>query len=109
VIRSCVNHEFIALLDADDGLAPRVRNCSLRGVASALHCCGAAGRYGGLIMRSKLVGLLLGCGLLAATMAPSLACSYNTQASSEAQPPQQTAQAQLPPTNAQQPPADMKE
>ncbi len=60
-------------------------------------------------MSLKLVGLLLGCGLLATTVAPSLACDYNRQASSEVQPPQQTAQAQLPPANVQQPPADMKE
>jgi len=47
-------------------------------------------------MRSKLIGLLLGCGLLAATVAPALACSYNTQASSDTQAPQQTAQSQQP-------------
>jgi hypothetical protein len=47
-------------------------------------------------MRSKLIGLLLGCGLLAASVAPALACSYNTQASSDTQAPQQTAQAQQP-------------
>ena len=46
-------------------------------------------------MRSKLIGVLLGCGLLAATVAPALACSYTTQASSDTQP-QQTAQAQQP-------------
>jgi len=47
-------------------------------------------------MRSKLIGLLLGCGLLAASVVPTLACSYNTQASSDTQAPQQTAQAQQP-------------
>ena len=45
-------------------------------------------------MRSKLVGLLLGCGLLAATVVPALACPYNTNASADTQAPQQTAQAQ---------------
>ncbi len=45
-------------------------------------------------MRSKLVGLFLGCGLVAAAVVPALACSYNTQASSESQGQQQTAQAQ---------------
>ena len=44
-------------------------------------------------MRSKIIGLLLGCSLVAAG-APALACSYNTQASSDTQPQQQTAQAQ---------------
>jgi hypothetical protein len=44
-------------------------------------------------MRAKLVGLVLGCGLMAATVAPALACSFNTQASSDDQA-QQTAQAQ---------------
>jgi hypothetical protein len=44
------------------------------------------------IMRSKLLGLLLGCGLVAATMAPAFACPYQTNASDEQAPPQQTAQ-----------------
>ncbi|MGO8799708.1 MAG: hypothetical protein ACLQE9_18275 [Roseiarcus sp.] len=44
-------------------------------------------------MRSKLMGVLLGCGLLAATVVPALACNY-TNASTETQAPQQTAQAQ---------------
>jgi hypothetical protein len=54
-------------------------------------------------MRSKLIGVLVGCGLLAAAVAPAFACSYNTQASSDAQAPQQTAQAQQPSqTNSQE-------
>jgi hypothetical protein len=60
-------------------------------------------------MRSKLIGLLLGCGVLAATVAPTLACSYKTQASSDTQPPQQTAQAQLPPASVQPPPTNAQE
>ena len=60
-------------------------------------------------MRSKRVGTLAGCGFLAATIAPSLACSYDKQAFSEPRPPRQTAQARLPPPNAQQPPADVKQ
>ena len=44
-------------------------------------------------MRSKVLGILFGGGLLAATVVPALACSYNTQASS-GQGQQQTAQAQ---------------
>lgn len=44
-------------------------------------------------MRSKIVSLILGCGMLAAAAVPSLACSYNSQASTDNQP-QQTAQAQ---------------
>jgi hypothetical protein len=43
-------------------------------------------------MRSKLLGLLLGCGLVAATIAPAFACQYQTNASNEQAPPQQTAQ-----------------
>jgi hypothetical protein len=43
-------------------------------------------------MRSKLLGLLLGCGLVAATIAPALACQYQTNASNNQPPPQQTAQ-----------------
>jgi hypothetical protein len=43
-------------------------------------------------MRSKLLGLLLGCGLAAATVAPVFACDYQTNASNE-QASQQTAQA----------------
>ena len=45
-------------------------------------------------MRTKLIGFLLGCGLLAATAGPSLACAFHDQASSDTQ--QQTAQAQQP-------------
>ena len=45
-------------------------------------------------MRSKLLGLLLGCGLVAATMASASACQYQTNASNDQTPPQQTAQAQ---------------
>ena len=44
-------------------------------------------------MRSKIIGLLLGAGLVAASVAPALACSFNTQASSDSQGQQQTAQA----------------
>ena len=44
-------------------------------------------------MRSKLIGLFVGCTLVAAAV-PALACSYNTQASSDVQAQQQTAQAQ---------------
>ena len=44
-------------------------------------------------MRSKLIGLLLGCGLLAAAAAPAFACNYSINASNDA-PPQQSAQAQ---------------
>jgi hypothetical protein len=47
-------------------------------------------------MRSKLIVLLLGCGLVAATMAPSFACQYNLTTASDTQAPQQTAQAQSP-------------
>jgi hypothetical protein len=43
-------------------------------------------------MRSKLIGLLIGCGL-AALVAPALACSYNQTASSQSSS-QQTAQSQ---------------
>ena len=45
-------------------------------------------------MRSKFIGFVVGCGLVAATIVPALACSYNTQASSDQNKPQQTAQAQ---------------
>ena len=45
-------------------------------------------------MRSKIIGLLFGCGLVAATIVPALACSYHTQASSDQNKPEQTAQAQ---------------
>ena len=42
-------------------------------------------------MRSKLLGFVLGCGLVAATVVPTFACPYKTQASGEQQ---KTAQAQ---------------
>jgi hypothetical protein len=45
-------------------------------------------------MRTKLIGLLLGCGLAAATIIPALACPYQTNASNDQTPPQHTAQAQ---------------
>ena len=45
-------------------------------------------------MRSKIIGFVVGCGLVAATIVPALACSYHTQASSDQNKPQQTAQAQ---------------
>ena len=44
-------------------------------------------------MRKVIIGIAVGCGL-AAAVAPALACSYNTQASSDRKPPQQTASAQ---------------
>lgn len=44
-------------------------------------------------MRSKLLGLVLGCSVLAVSVAPAFACAFHDQqASSDAQ--QQTAQAQ---------------
>ena len=46
------------------------------------------------IMRSKLLGLLLGCGLVATIIAPAFACQYQTNASNDTPPPQQSAQAQ---------------
>ena len=45
-------------------------------------------------MRSKIIGFVVGCGLAAATIVPALACSYHTQASSDQNKPEQTAQAQ---------------
>jgi hypothetical protein len=45
-------------------------------------------------MRSKLFGMLIGAGLVAATIAPAIACQYQTNASNDQTPPQQTAQAQ---------------
>jgi hypothetical protein len=44
-------------------------------------------------MRSRLIRLVLGCGLVAATIAPAFACQYQTNASNE-QAPLRTAQAQ---------------
>jgi hypothetical protein len=52
-------------------------------------------------MRAKLIGLLLGCGLLAARAAPAFACMF-TNASADTQPPQHTAQAQTAPSDAQE-------
>jgi hypothetical protein len=49
-------------------------------------------------MRTKLLAILLGCGLVAATLAPAVACQYQTNASNDKSPPAQTAQA---PTGAQ--------
>jgi hypothetical protein len=48
-------------------------------------------------MRTKLLAILAGCGLVVATMAPALACDYQTNASNDKATPQQTAQAQTPP------------
>ena len=46
-------------------------------------------------MRSKLLAVLVGCGLIAATIAPALACDYNkTNATDDKATPQQTAQSQ---------------
>ena len=45
-------------------------------------------------MRSKIIGFVVGCGLAAATIVPAVACSYHTQASSDQNKPEQTAQAQ---------------
>ncbi|HLW92593.1 MAG TPA: hypothetical protein VKS78_15015 [Roseiarcus sp.] len=50
-------------------------------------------------MRSKLYGILLGCGLVVAMAAPSFACSL-APTSASAQPPEQTAQAQQQSTDA---------
>jgi hypothetical protein len=44
-------------------------------------------------MRSKLIGILIGLGL-AAIVAPALACPFNTTASDDQTPAQQTAQSQ---------------
>ncbi|HEX4766256.1 MAG TPA: hypothetical protein VH414_08255 [Lichenihabitans sp.] len=52
-------------------------------------------------MRSKIIALVIGCGIAAVAVIPALACPFNTQASSGSQATQQTAQAQTPPTNAQ--------
>ena len=47
-------------------------------------------------MRSKLLGLLLGCSLVAAAATSAFACNYQTNASADNSTPQQTAQAQQP-------------
>jgi hypothetical protein len=44
-------------------------------------------------MRSKLIGLLIGCGL-AAIVAPALACDYHTSAQNSQSTSQQTAETQ---------------
>ena len=48
-------------------------------------------------MRTKLLAILVGGGLVAATIAPAFACNYQTNASNDQAAPQQTAQAQTPP------------
>jgi hypothetical protein len=54
-----------------------------------------AGRAWRFLMRSKLCGLLLGFGLLAAMAAPTLACDFNvTTAAKDQAAPQHTAQTQ---------------
>ena len=45
-------------------------------------------------MRSKLLAVLVGCGLVAATIATALACDYKTNATNDKAAPQQTAQSQ---------------
>ena len=45
-------------------------------------------------MRSKLLGLVLGCGLVAVTVVPALACAFHTSSNDQSQ---QTAQAQSSP------------
>jgi hypothetical protein len=45
-------------------------------------------------MRSKLCGLLLGCGLVAAMVFPALACDFHLTTADKDQAPQHTAQAQ---------------
>ena len=54
-------------------------------------------------MRSTIIGLLLGCGLIAAASLPAAACPfYTTQAAADQQTPAQTADAQTPtPTSTQ--------
>jgi hypothetical protein len=51
-------------------------------------------------MRSKLLGLLLGCGLAVAGMAPAFSCQFHT-ATADQTPSQQTAQAQSSQTGSQ--------
>ena len=46
------------------------------------------------LMRSKLLAVLVGCGLVAATMATALACDYKTNATNDKAAPQETAQSQ---------------
>ena len=52
-------------------------------------------------MRTKLLAILLGCGLVAATAVPSLACNYQTNASNDKSTPQQTAESQQTPPPAE--------
>ena len=48
-------------------------------------------------MRSTIIGLLFGCGLIAAASLPAAACPFNsTEAASDQQTPAQTADAQTP-------------
>jgi hypothetical protein len=52
----------------------------------------ALGNVTEALMRSKLIGLLLGCGLIAATAASAFACEYGRVTASSEPPPQQQAQ-----------------
>jgi hypothetical protein len=45
-------------------------------------------------MRMKLLGVLVSCGIVATAIAPAMACQYQTNASTQQQQPEQTAQAQ---------------
>jgi hypothetical protein len=46
-------------------------------------------------MRSKLLAVLVGCGLVVATIAPALSCDYGkTNATNDKAAPQETAQSQ---------------
>ena len=47
-------------------------------------------------MRSTIIGLLLGCGLIAAASLPAAACPFNSTQASDQQTPAQTADAQTP-------------
>ncbi len=48
-------------------------------------------------MRSKILGVFLGLGMVAATLAPATACMYNTTADSSQAAPAQTAQSDAQP------------
>jgi hypothetical protein len=47
-------------------------------------------------MRTKLLAFLVGCGIVAATISPALACDYKTNAANDKSTTQETAQAQPP-------------
>jgi hypothetical protein len=86
----CASAENAAALPVDRRYQLELSRKAVSAVLPFVRC----DKSEGYAMRLKLLGIFVSFGIVVAAVAPVMACQYQTNASTQQQPPEQTAQAQ---------------